>query len=108
MSLSQRLQRIESTFSQNQRERLTEVEAETRELWRAGLELLSLEELDRLEVIYKKIIDDTAQRGGPDGHWMHELLDQPCVTPGERDELIAIFLAMGFDLVAMAAAGRAQ
>lgn len=108
MSLSLRLQRIEDKLTAGRRTHSSAAEAEAQALWRAGLELLSLEELNRIEPIIQKIIEDTERCGVPELCWMHELLDEPCLSAAEREELILIFLTMGFDLVAMASAGVPQ
>lgn len=111
MSLSQRLQRLEGHLSRSRHQQTAASEAEMKAMWDERLPLLSDAELDRLEAIYAKVANDgdsSAHMG--DGYWLHEILDEPSLSLAERDDLVALFLTMRIDLLAMAkaAAGDAQ
>lgn len=94
MALSQRIARIESSFSRNRRD-----EPDWDKFWASHLEALSDAQLDRIELLISKI----AENGDvPPDSYVHGHLQ--ALSSEDRAEYIAIFMAMGIDLEADARA----
>lgn len=95
MALSQRIARIE--------DRLVKTRHDAHLInWDEHLSLLSDADLGRLETLFEQWVRQDEKDG-----YLHEILDCPAFSADVRQELVAIFLSMNFDLLAMRAeAGR--